>query len=96
MWLLKILQKTLNTLFSSFWYPSVDNLTPLKKKKNSIKKNPIDLCQNINILDILQGSKHWGEVLKSEPCAGCIINTGLPVLPSLHWLKRLYLSWWKG
>lgn len=26
----------------------------------------------------------------------CIINAELPVLPSLHSLKSLYLSWWKG
>lgn len=36
--------------------------------------------------------KHEGEVLKSEPCAHCIIHA----LPALHSLKSLYLSWWKG
>lgn len=40
--------------------------------------------------------KQEGEVLKSEPCADCIIHAGLPALPALRSPKSLYLSWWKG
>lgn len=59
---------------------------------NNKKRN-----QYSHILDIYaQGWKHGDEVLKSEPCAGCIIHAGVPAPPALHSLKSLYLSWWKG